>query len=71
MRYEEGEDVSQNTFYKDGIAYQKKQRRRERAWRREQQERAAELEAEEEEEIELHEGRMKREELKEALFEYL
>lgn len=56
MCYEEGEDVLQNTFYIDGVKYQKKQQMMEYMWQREQQECAAQLEAEEEEEVELHEG---------------
>ena len=73
MKSEQGQDVSQNIFFRSGRRYMKKQRRREREWRRQLREQMAEVEsrADEENDIMLLEGKIKREELKEEILAYV
>lgn len=73
MRHEDGLFYSTDKFYKSGWAYQKKQRRMERKWRREQRETVAaeEHERDKDDDITLLEGRLMREELKEKIFMYV
>jgi hypothetical protein len=73
MKHEDGNFISRDHFYKKGRKYRKKQRKLEKEWRAERQRVANE----EEEELDadddtgLLEGKIKREELKEKLFEYI
>jgi hypothetical protein len=71
MRHERGEDLSKNRFYRRGQKYQKKQRRLERRWRRDRQENMANMEGalDVDDDVELLRGKIKRETLKEELFE--
>ena len=65
--------MSKDKFYKRGQKYQKKQRRIERRWQRVQQENMANIEGalDADDDIELLQGKIKREALKEELFEYM
>jgi hypothetical protein len=73
MHHERGEDLSKDKFYKRGQKYQKKQRHLERRWQRVQQENMANIEGalDADDDIELLQGKIKREALKEELFEYM
>jgi hypothetical protein len=73
MRHERGEDLSKNKFFRRGIRYQKEQRHLERRWRRERRENMARVEdaQNDDDDVELLQGKIKREELKEKLFEYM
>lgn len=72
MKHEEGQDMRRDTFYREGHKYQKKQRKAEEKWRRRQRRRQAENEEEldRNDDIELLEGKLKREELKDAIIAY-
>lgn len=73
MRHERGEDMSKDKFYQRGRKYQKKQRRLERRWRRNRHENMANIEGalDDDDDVELLQGKIKRETLKERLFEYM
>ena len=73
MNHEDGRFYSQDQFYKDGQAYMKEQRIQERRWRRHERQHNTNEENRREEarDLELLEGKIKREELKEQLFRYI
>lgn len=73
MNHEDGQFYSRDRFFKDGWKYVKTQRQKEARWRRERRAQNAveEQERDELQEIELLRGKIKWEELKEQLFEYL
>jgi hypothetical protein len=73
MKHEDGNFISRDRFFKAGRAYRKKQRQLEKEWREERQRVADEVEAarSERDEVELVEGKLKREELREELFKYI
>ena len=73
MNHENGQNMSKDKFYQDGVKYQRKQKKEEKKWRREKRRRAAreEEEREQNDDINLLDGRIKREELKEELFKYM
>ncbi|KAI5829575.1 hypothetical protein K523DRAFT_241839, partial [Schizophyllum commune Tattone D] len=73
LRHEDTGDLDQDHFFRAGRRYAKKVRRFERRWRQEQRERVARTEEEldEEDDVELLEGKFKRAQLKDMLFEYL
>lgn len=73
MNHEDNDFYSRDQFFRKGLKYVQKQRKREANWRRERREHNAEEEAEREDarEVELLKGKIKREELKEQLFEYI
>jgi hypothetical protein len=73
MNHEDGQNMSKDKFYQDGIKYQRKHKKEEQKWQREQWQRAAreEEEREQNDDIDLLDGQIKREELKEELFKYM
>jgi uridine phosphorylase len=73
INYEDGQFYSQDQFYKDGQAHMKEQKNKEQQWHHHKQRNNAQEEdrREEAQELELLEGKIKRKELKEQLFEYL
>jgi hypothetical protein len=73
MRHERGEDMSKDKFYQRGQRYQKKQRCLERRWQRDCQENMANVEGalDADDDVELLQGKIKREMLKEELFEHM
>ncbi|VDB88565.1 unnamed protein product [Peniophora sp. CBMAI 1063] len=73
MKHESGENMEQDVFYRSGVRYQKKQREFEEEWRTywEAVEEERALSVEDEEELELLEGKFKREQLKTELFDWL
>lgn len=73
MRHERIGRIESDKFYSAGRKYQKKQRRLEKTWRHERRAQAADLDVQLDgnNDIELLRGKIKREELKEWLFEYL
>jgi hypothetical protein len=73
MNHEDGRNMSKDKFYRDGVKYQRKQRREEQNWRRERRQTAAreEEQREQNDDIDLLDGWIKREELKEELFKYM
>lgn len=73
MHFEEGQWVSSNQFYKEGEEIMAEERESRQEWlaAREAAADAAEGELELDEEIELLEGKLKREELKKKLFDWL
>lgn len=73
MKHEEGQDMRRDKFYQNGQKYQKKQQKLERKWRRQQRRQQAENEEEldKSDDVELLEGKLKREELKDAIIAYL
>jgi hypothetical protein len=73
MRHEDGNFFSKDQFFKDGQSYHKEQKKIEDEWRVEWQRVADEIETvrDEDDEVGLLEGRIKREELREELFNYL
>jgi len=73
MRHEQGEGLTRDRFYRNGRRYQKKQQRLEREWKRDHRRNMdrAETILNEDEDIGLLRGKIKREELKEALFNYI
>jgi hypothetical protein len=73
MRHEEIGNISRDSSYKEGRMYQQKAARVEQKWKREQRQRMVceEEELEAIDDIELLEGKIKREKLKEKLFTFL
>lgn len=73
MTHEDGNFTSRDQFYKEGRSYRRQQREVEKEWREERERVANEAEANRnnEDEIGLLEGKLKREELREELFNYL
>lgn len=73
MRHERGEDLSRDKFFRRGRRYQKKQRHIERRWRRDRQENMTNIEdgLDVDDDVELLQGKIKRETLKEELFKYM
>jgi hypothetical protein len=73
MRHEDGEFTSKDAFFKDGKSYQKDQKKVEKKWRQKRQEVADELEErrDADDDIGLLEGRLKREQLRAALFDHI
>lgn len=71
--HEQGINTSNNGFFQKGQLIMRKEAERKEAWLEEQERQARENEEERENvrDIELLEGRIKREELKKSLFEYL
>ena len=71
--HEGAQFVTKDKFYKLGRKIMRRERREQREWNEVREREAAEIEANMEErgEIELLEGKFKREQLKKALFEYL
>ncbi|KAJ7091298.1 hypothetical protein C8R43DRAFT_908307, partial [Mycena crocata] len=73
MKHEDGNFVSRSQFYKKGKRYRKQQKNLEREWKRARLQEAvrSERERDMDDDIGLLEGKLKREELKAKLFEYL
>lgn len=71
--HETGINTSTDTFYQNGIKIMEKEAQRYADWYAEREANAGQIEAEREEsrDIELLEGKIKREELKKSLFEFL
>ena len=71
--HEQGSNISKDGFYQKGELIMRKEAERKRAWLEEQENHAMEEEEERENrrDMELLEGRIKREELKKSLFEVL
>ena len=65
--------MTRDRFYRKGRRYQKKQQHLEREWKRDRRRNMdrAETALNEDEDVELLRGKIKREELKEALFNYI
>jgi len=73
MQHERGEGVTRDKFYRRGRMYQKKQRHFERQWKRARRRNINQIEntLDEDDDVGLLQGKIKREELKEVLFEYM
>jgi hypothetical protein len=73
LHHERLGNIQRDSFYAKGKKYQKKARKLERRWQRERRRRAAqeENELDTQEDVDLLEGKIKREELKEELLVYL
>ncbi len=73
MAHEGGENIDVDTFFIEGqqLMEQERQEREEWAWLQEQCLNDDKVQYNEDEQVELLEGKLKREELKKALFEYL
>ncbi|KAF6744736.1 hypothetical protein DFP72DRAFT_65365 [Ephemerocybe angulata] len=73
MKHETVGSINSDKFYKDGKKYQRECRKRERRWRRARRRDVArnEEELDKGDDIALLEGKLKREELKEAMMVYL
>lgn len=73
MQHERGDGLTADKFYKRGRRYQKQQQSLERRWRRARRRNASGIEEalDEDDDVGLLRGKIKREELKEVLFEYM
>ena len=73
MQHEGNGNITNDQFFRNGIKYVRYQRRAEREWQQIQRQRTANIERAQDEssEILLLEAKIKREELKEELFEWL
>lgn len=73
MNHEDGQDMSKDKFYQDGIKYQRKHKKEEQKWQREQRQKAAreEEECDKDDDTDLLDGQIKWEELKKELFKYM
>lgn len=73
MQYERGEDIQSDQFYLDGIRIMQEEATKRAARKAAEEEHAADMERvrEADRDIELLEGRIKREDLKKELFAYL
>ena len=73
MQHERGDRLTTDRFYRQGTRYQKKQRHIERRWKRAHRRNANDIESalHEDDDVELLRGKIKREELKEVLYEYM